>query len=172
MFSNHKRFKSFLSGLFSPKIYIEDIPLPAPKFENKIAFIDGDQLALDLLKAYEKHIKPLNITTYFVAMGQKNSRPPKMLKKYPELKLKRLIGFSSKKEVTDKFIAMFIQKAISDGLDEIYVVSSDYDFIEIFKMALEINHEIQIKMTLIIPNPQGRLKNISENFNSSITTII
>jgi hypothetical protein len=139
---------------------------------GSIAFIDGDQPITQILKSYAYHLKPKKIKTHFVTLRQANTCPPRALNQYPELVLNFLTGFTRKKEVTDKFIAMLVQKAINDGYTEIYIVSSDYDFIDIFKMAIEINECIEIRLVLIVPDAQGKMKNLKENINNHITVIV
>jgi hypothetical protein len=140
--------------------------------DGSIAFIDGDQPMIQILKSYEYHLKPENIKTHFVSLRQADTNPPNILKKYPELTINFLTGFSRGKEVTDKFIAMLIQKAINDGYKEIFVLSSDHDFIDIFKMAISINECIEINLILIVPDAQGRMKKLKEPINNHITVII
>ena len=65
---------------------------------------------------------------------------------------------STGKEITDKFIAAYIQKAIADKFNSITVVSSDYDFIDIFKMAAQISDTSKLKFRMIVPHAVGRLR--------------
>lgn len=83
----------------------------------------------------------------------------KVLTKLVDVNKIYLVGYSKGKEVVDKFIGAYIQKALSDGYTDITVVSSDYDFIDIFKMALVLNPTIDnnVSFRMIIPKPKGRL---------------
>jgi len=113
------------------------------KRERRIAFIDGDQSLPEVLRAYNKHIVGTNTETHLVRLitPQANGRnnEPRILRDIVGINKIYLGGFSTGKEVTDKFIGAYIQKAVTDGYTHISVVSSDYDFIDIFKMAAMVD---------------------------------
>lgn len=128
--------------------------------EKRIAFIDGDQSLYHVLSSYHKHIKDTPTETHFIKCGAYDSKP-RRLKKYPEINEVYLSGFTAGKEITDKYIAAFINKAINDGFNHITVISSDYDFIDIFKMAVILDEKnINITFRMIMPVAKGRAKQL------------
>ena len=138
-----------------------DEPTPElPVAEKRIAFIDGDQPIPSLLSAYRKYIENTNTTTFFVRVKDDRFKEPKSLKRFgPTLNRVFLSGFSKGKEITDKYIAAAIQKAITDGYTHITVVSSDYDFVHIFKLAVAVEPKaVDLTFRLLVPNAQGRMK--------------
>lgn len=141
------------------------------KKEKRIAFIDGDQSIHGYLKAYDDHIAGTDTETHLIRMKKAQDNEPKRLRKIDE-KINKIYldGFTSKKEVVDKFIGAYIQKAIADGYNDITVVSSDYDFVDIFKMAMIMDKKTaKVNFRLIVPNPQGKMNDLSEkNLNIEI----
>jgi predicted RNA-binding protein with PIN domain len=133
--------------------------LREPK-EKRIAFIDGDQVLDQLLNAYSKHVAETNTETHFIKLGAFDNTPKK-LKKFPEINEVYLTGFTKKKEVTDKYIAAFINKAINEGYNHITVISSDYDFIDIFKMAVILDDKAsKLVFRMIMPKMLGRASHL------------
>lgn len=136
------------------------------KRERKIAFIDGDQSLPDVLRAYQKHVANTNTETHLVRLMTRNSNrniEPIILRKLENVNKIYLEGFSTGKEVTDKFIGAYIQKAINDGYTHITVVSSDYDFIDIFKMAAIVDKDAsKLTFRMVIPNAQGRVRELPD----------
>lgn len=128
--------------------------------ETRIAFIDGDQPLPEVLRAYHQYVKGTNTETHLVRAMPDNCNPPKALRKADLSQINKiyLTGYTTKKEVTDKYIAALIQKAITDHFTHITVISSDYDFIDIFKMAVSINPTAtNVTFRMIVPHAQGRL---------------
>lgn len=137
------------------------------KRERKIAFIDGDQHLPELLKAYQDHVAGTNTETHLIRLMSKSKsnrdNEPHVLRKIKGINKIYLDGFSTGKEVTDKFIGAYIQKAIADGYTHITVVSGDYDFIDIFKMAAIVDKKAsKLTFRMVIPNAKGRLKDLPE----------
>jgi hypothetical protein len=106
------------------------------KPSKKIAFLDGDQSLPDIIDAYHKHLK--NVETHLIRVNT-GSKEPRILRNQNGFNKIYLNGYRTGKEVTDKFIGAYIQKAISEGYTDITVVSNDYDFIDVFKMAMQLN---------------------------------
>lgn len=131
------------------------------KRDKSIAFIDGDQPIPPLLEVYNKYLK--NTETHFVRAILSDANPPKALKKTGFNKI-YLRDLSAGKECTDKFIAAFIQKSLQEGYTNITVVSSDYDFVDIFKMAAQLNPNAKVSFRLIVPRAEGKLKEIPNKF--------
>lgn len=130
-----------------------------------IVFIDGDQPIPQVLKVYEKYVKK-NTETYFIRMRDLNECEPKKLKKItrPNFHKIYLTGYSTGKEVVDKYIGAFIQKVMAEGCRDITVISNDYDFIDVFRMTVELTPKAsEFKFRLIAPKAQGRLLNTPEN---------
>lgn len=128
---------------------------------KKIAFIDGDQPIPLLLKAYDEHIAGTGTETHFIRLLAKGTAEPKALRKIDSFNKIYLEGLTSGKEVVDKFIGAYIQRAVSEGYSEITVVSSDYDFIDIFKMAVQVDPSAaSITFRMIIPRAVGRLADL------------
>jgi hypothetical protein len=129
---------------------------------RKIAFIDGDQPMGETLYAYERFIADEGYETHFVRLRPSGHSEPKVLRKYDGVKDFNKIYIPQgqhfvSKEVVDKFIGAYIQKSISDGYDEIAVISSDYDFVDIFKMAAMIDESAtNLTFRLIVPSPSAR----------------
>lgn len=133
------------------------------KRERRIAFIDGDQDLPVLLAAYQKHVAGTNTETHLVRLKSNNAPEPKVLRKLKDVNKIYLAGFTKGKEVTDKFIGAYIQKAIADGYTHVTVVSSDYDFIDIFKMCAIVEEKAtKLTFRMIVPNAKGRLKDLPD----------
>lgn len=138
-----------------PKVRIEPT-LEQYEYTKSIAFIDADQGVGDTIHAYEKYIKGKTSEVHLIRACTEEFMPKK-LKNLKDVNVIALPGMSPKKEVTDKFIAAFIQKAIADRYNDITVVSSDYDFIDIFKMAAKLSDTSKIKFNLIAMRATGKL---------------
>jgi hypothetical protein len=135
------------------------------KRERKIAFIDGDQRLPGLIKAYQEHVVGTNTETHLIRLMSKSDRnnEPHILRNIEGINKIYLEGFTTGKEVTDKFIGAYIQKAISDGYTHITVISGDYDFIDIFKMAAIVDKKAsKLTFRMIVPNAQGRVKDLPD----------
>lgn len=132
---------------------------------KKVAFIDGDQALAQNLEVYDQYIKGRGIEAHFIRQLLDGHNTPKALNKeqYKDLNKIFLSGLSHGKEVVDKFIGAYIQKCVCEGYKEITVVSSDYDFIDIFKMASQIDGRASgLTFRLIVPNAIGKLEKIPE----------
>lgn len=139
---------------------------PVIKPKPLLILMDGDQSIPDLFRSYRKYIKNLdNYETRFIRYG---GSFPKILKTFPEIQCTYLQYLSHSKEVVDKFIFGLIQTEISNGYTNIAIISSDYDFIDIFKMSNIINAHKNIKFTLVVPKPRGRLSEINSNENIEV----
>ena len=145
-------------------------PTPTPAPEKKIAFIDGDQNIGECLAAYDKYVANTGTETHFVKMCPANHNEPKLVRNRRELNRVYIEGAPGK-EVVDKFIAGYIQRAVAEGYAHITVISNDYDFIDIFKMAIQINTRAsEVTFRMIAPNPQGKLADSPEQIaNIQIT---
>ena len=129
---------------------------------KKIAFIDGDQPLPSVLRAYEKYVANTGTETHLIRAIAPNSEIPKLLRNNDEINKIYLRGYAAGKEVTDKYIAGMIQKAVADGYNHITVISSDYDFLDIFKMAVQINPVLEsATMRLIAPRAEGKLARVA-----------
>ena len=127
---------------------------------KKIAFIDGDQPVPSVLAAYRQYVANTSTETHLVRCLPVDAHPPRALRgdAVKDINTIYLRGYASGKEVTDKYIAAMIQKAVFDGFNHITVISSDYDFFDIFKMALQINPALEhATMRLIVPKAEGKL---------------
>lgn len=134
------------------------------KRHRKIAFIDGDQNVQPLIEAYKKYLANTGTETHFIRMEPANHNEPKLLRGDFGFNKIYLKGFTSRKEVVDKFIGAYIQRSISEGYDHITVISSDYDFIDIFKMAVQIEPKaVNVTFRMIIPDPKGRLLELPDH---------
>jgi len=127
---------------------------------KKIAFLDGDNPLPYILSAHTKYLK--GIETHLIRALAPEDKEPKILKKTSDgINKIYLRGLTRGKEITDKFIGAYIQKAIHDGYTEITVISMDYDFIDIFKMAVILNPQAtKVSFKIIVPavpNQRGRL---------------
>ncbi len=130
---------------------------------KKIAFIDGDQNIPQALKAYEKYVANTGTETHFIKMKETNHNEPKILRNVAGMNKIYLAGMTAKKEVTDKFIGAYIQRAVSEGYREITVISNDYDFIDMFKMAVQVDSAAsKVTFRMIMPKAQGRAANLPE----------
>lgn len=131
--------------------------------KRKIAFIDGDQPIPTMLNAYNKYLKNTGTETHFVRLKNEVHGEPKALRKINDFNKIYLSGMTTKKEVVDKFIGAYIQRAVSEGYKEITVISSDYDFIDIFKMAVQIDPRASnVSFRMIVPFAQGKLMEVPE----------
>lgn len=129
---------------------------------KKIAFIDGDQAIDKALAAYDKYVANTGTETHFIRLAPPpHHNEPKVLKKLLQERNninKMYVEGTAGKEVVDKFIAGYIQRAVAEGYSEITVISNDYDFIDIFKMAAQINERAQeVTFRIISPSAKGRL---------------
>lgn len=142
---------------------------------KKIAFMDGDQDILAGLRAYDTHIKNTGTETHFVRMKPENHAAPKAMEAYTDINQVYLSGFKRGKEVTDKYIAAMIQQAVDNGYQHITVVSADYDFIDIFKMAVMINPDAtNVTFRMIVPTggaPVGKQLQSMANQGTKIANI-
>jgi hypothetical protein len=142
--------------------------IPQQIIKPKLIIMDGDQPLPDIFRAYKKYVMNLdNYETRFIRYGG-GGYSPKILKKFPEIQCTYLMHLSHSKEVVDKFIFGLIQTEISNGYTDFVVISCDYDFIDIFKMSNIINSHKDIKFTLVVPKPRGRLAEIASNENIEV----
>jgi hypothetical protein len=124
---------------------------------KKIAFIDGDQEHKRTLAAYLLHVVDTDTETHLIRAGSKTD-VPRAYRHHKEINQICLKGYTSGKEIVDKYIGAYIQKAITEGYSHITVISSDYDFIDIFKMAVVLNPEAcDVTFKMIVPNALGRV---------------
>lgn len=124
---------------------------------RKIAFIDGDQSIERALAAYDEYVANTGTETHFVKMAPSGHNEPKAIRHRDDINRVYLQGTAGK-EVVDKFIAGYIQRAVTEGYTHITVISGDYDFIDIFKMAAQIDSAANnITFRMIIPKALGRL---------------
>jgi hypothetical protein len=139
----------FFSNWFKPKA-------------KSIAFLDGDNPLPGIIAAYDKYLK--GTETHMVRARETGSGEPRILRGEHGFNKIYLTGYTAGKEITDKFIGAYIQKAVSDGYTEITVVSSDYDFIDTFKMAVVLDPAAaNVTFRMIIPaTAQGRLNNLPD----------
>jgi hypothetical protein len=140
---------------------------PEPKKE--IAFIDGDNGFAMGVETFYTHLYDIETVFVYAATvgGNSGGKEPKVLRDENKFRKIRLSGFTTKKEIADKYIAAAIQKAVDDGYNNITVVSSDYDFVEIFKLVSLLNQSKRhLNFKLIIPNPQGRLTSLPEQLSN------
>jgi predicted RNA-binding protein with PIN domain len=134
--------------------------------KKKIAFIDGDQSIQHSLKIYKKYLANTNTETHLIKLLPPGHNQPKLLKNVDFNKI-YISEYTSSKECVDKFIGAYIQHAVSAGYQEITVVSSDYDFIDIFKMASMIDQRAKkITFRLIVPQAKGRLNDLPPKFRN------
>ena len=138
--------------------------------DKKIAFLDGDRPLPGIIDAYKKYL--IGTETHLVRAytESKSNREPHILRHLgADINKIYLSGYSTGKEIVDKFIAAYIQKALQDGYTHITVVSSGYDFIDIFKMAVTLNPGMsKVMFRMIVPRPQGRLDESMELANIEI----
>lgn len=125
---------------------------------RKIAFLDGDQPLPGIISAYQKYL--VGTETHLIRQ-MTGDNTPKILKTLTDdVNQIFLSGYSTRKEVTDKFIGAYIQKVLAEGYTDITVVSSDYDFIDIFKMAVQLNPTASaVTFRLIVPTVKGAALN-------------
>ena len=146
---------SCISSFFSTRASIHPLPY------SRLIIFDGDQSINPIMKVHDKIISKIpkdKVRIEFVKMHYIGESPPKILKKFPHINFVPLSGFSAKKEVVDKWIGIRIQQAIDAGCQQISVVSSDFDFVDIFRMILMMNPtKKNLNFTLIAPKPIGKL---------------
>ncbi len=132
----------------------------SPKKDKKIAFLDGDQALPPMLAAYDAYLK--GTETHLVRASSSKNGEPKILRNIDSnINKIYLMDYTVGKEITDKFIGAYIQKAVDDGYTHITVVSCDYDFIDTFKMAVVLNPAAtNVSFRMIVPNAQGRLSDM------------
>lgn len=137
---------------------------------KRIAFIDGDQPLPKAIEAYKKYL--VGVETHLIRLHPSNHSEPKILKDMEGFNKIYLSGISPGKENVDKFIAAYIQNSIVDGYTEITVVSNDFDFIDIFKMAMILNPEVQnVSFRIIVPHGTGRICEIHDNQIANISVV-
>lgn len=131
---------------------------------KKIAFIDGDQPIWSLLNCYEKYVKGTGAETHFIRCQAADALEPKVMRgKHTEINRIFVPCSIPGKETVDKFISAYIQRALAQGYTDITVISSDYDFIDIFAMAMQIDPTAtQATFRLVVPKPRGRMTNMPE----------
>lgn len=141
--------------------YIKECIFGKPeKVIKRIAFLDGDQSWPALLRAKNQFLS--GVECHFIKLVGVDQNESKELAKVKDLNKIYLRGYKTGKEVCDKYIAAAIQKAVSDEYTEITVISSDYDFIDIFRMVVEINTDMgvmdDVSFKLILPLHQKQDK--------------
>ena len=150
-----------LEKIFALFGYAPTMPEPVAIPIKRIAFMDGDQPMAGLVSAYNQYIANTNTETHIVRLSN-GGATPKNLKNFTgdgHVNKVFLDGFKTGKEVVDKFIGAYIQRAISEGYTHISVISSDYDFIDIFKMAVKIDENAKnVSFHMIVPNPMGSIR--------------
>ena len=131
-----------------------------PKSVKKpLVLIDGDSLAtspfiVDLLKP--------TMETYWFQAVKNNMAMPKFVKNAEFIYTVALAGCRTGKEAVDKYIGMVLTKAIIDGYTEIYIVSQDYDFIEIARMAAHIvEPKTKVSIKVVCPAKQAVPKDVN-----------
>lgn len=129
------------------------------KAVKKIAFLDGDQSLPGIIAAYQKYL--IGTETHLVRVLPPGHSAPRVLTNTPglsDINKIYLTGYTTGKEVVDKFIGAYIQKSLQDGYKHITVVSSDFDFIDIFKLAVVLNPQAtDVTFRIIVPHAQGRM---------------
>ena len=134
----------------------------SPVIDKRIAFIDGDQPIEGILSAYNRYVANTNTETHVVRLSNGGAIPKKLKSFNGDGHVNKIYlnGFKTGKEVVDKFIAGYIQRAVNEGYTHISVISSDYDFIDIFRMAVQIDEKANnVSFHMIIPNPIGSVRN-------------
>lgn len=119
-----------------------------PKVKGCV-FLDGDGGIPPLLRAFDKYAH--GSEAYFVRQMSAPSKEPISMRVRDDMKKIYLENMKTRKETTDKFIAMMIQQKILDGYTNFTVISGDTDFVDIFKMAIIANPEISFNFRFIIP---------------------
>lgn len=120
------------------------------KKTKKIAFLDGDQPLASILALYTKYLT--GTETHLIRQSIPGHLEPHKLRDQTFNKI-YLTGFRYGKETVDKYIGAFIQKSIADGYTDITVVSGDYDFIDIFKIAIQLNPTAKnVVFRMIVPS--------------------
>lgn len=135
--------------------------------EKRIAFLDGDQPLAGMMRAYDLHVKGTNTETHLVRLLQDGNEPKCLRKIDPKINKMYLQGYRTGKEATDKFIGQWIQKALTEGFNHITVVSSDYDFIDTFKMCAQLNELDHITFRLIVSMNTQQI----EKYKSKVTNV-
>ena len=131
------------------------------KKQKSVVFIDGDQGIPVIIATYHKYCK--GTETHLIRQVFANHNEPKALRELEGPNKVYLNGYTSGKEIVDKFIGASIQKAVQDGYTHITVISSDYDFVDIFKMAVQIDPKAnEVSFRMVIPKPQGRLNELGD----------
>ena len=139
---------------------------------KKIAFLDGDQPLPRTIAAYHRYL--VGTETHLVRYLPVGHSAPQSLRdpKLDAINKIYLEGYTAGKEIVDKFIGSYIQKSIDDGYKHITVVSSDYDFIDIFKLAMMLNPAAgDVTFRMIVPNAQGRMIDATSELNIEIVKV-
>ena len=144
-----------------PELLIKTTP-------KKIVFVDGDQYVRGVSTIYKRYLKSMRADLYFIKYNKASANPSA-----ETMKIITNIGFivisingTSGKELVDKAIGIYIQKAILEGYNDITVVSDDYDFIDIFGLLIQANDYDNITYRLITPSPKGRLMATPDKINN------
>lgn len=127
----------------------------SPKSKKKLIIVDGDSCLRDTW-VYEDILGSSEV--YIVRHTQEGFNQPKLIAKYPEIIDVPLIGYRTSKETVDKYIAMMIQKAVSDGYKDISVISRDCDMVDIGKMAIDSNDGKKFKISIVMPDQKTLAK--------------
>ena len=136
--------------------------------EKRIAFLDGDQPIPAILSAFDRYVKGTKTQTYLIRLQPAKHDEPKSLRNIdPDINKVYLQGYRTGKEATDKFIGQWIQKALTDGYTHITVVSSDYDFIDTFKMCAQLNDVEEITFRLIVSMHAEQI----DKYKSKVTNV-
>lgn len=142
-------------------------PKPIIKTPLELIFIDGDQDANRQIATFNKIS---NDRKGFWIHVQREI--PRKLSKIPNIEAISVRDMAAKgKETTDKYIAIAIQKGVSEGIKKFTVISRDYDFVDIFKMIVMSNPEVELDFTLVAAKAQGRLLDAKSTSTISIVLL-
>jgi hypothetical protein len=137
-------FKHLLTNLFQkPSISFS-------QSQRTITFIDGDQI-LGPQFLFEQHPELVFPEKPRLIYQQRNSNMPRLLKRYlNQVELIPIPNLSCKKELVDKYISIELGMAMQNPKAlRIIVVSNDYDFIDIFKLAMLASGKSNVHFTLL-----------------------
>ena len=142
-------------------------PEPIINIPKELIFIDGDQDANRQIATFKKISNDRKGIWIHV-----QRETPRKLTKVPNIEVVSVREMSAKgKETTDKYIGIAIQKAVSEGVRKFTVISRDYDFVDIFKMIVMSNPEVELDFTLVAAKAQGRLLDAKSTSTISIVLL-
>jgi hypothetical protein len=137
-----KTLKAFIGRVFGEK-------------RKSVLFVDGDMSLVQMDKILHE-IEHNFDEICLVRLNQKDFNEPKIIRRIvwefsDKINYFLVHEWRKGKESTDKFIIAAIQKAVMMNACHIAVLTSDFDFVDVYDIISQINPESEIKFEVFMP---------------------